>query len=69
MRRAIDGRAVAPRPVVAQFGGEYRFPAAERYLNDMLNALAAAGEGGTPYRVTILNTPVVNAFALPSGNI
>jgi predicted Zn-dependent protease len=57
------------RRLVAQFGGEYRFPAAERYLNDMLNALAAASEGGTPYRVTILNTPVVNAFALPSGNI
>lgn len=56
--------------LVAQFGGEYRWPAAETYLNDILSRLAAASETPTtPYRVTILNTPVVNAFALPSGNL
>jgi predicted Zn-dependent protease len=56
--------------LVAQFGGEYRWPAAESYLNEILTRLAAASETPTtPYRVTILNTPVVNAFALPSGNL
>ena len=58
------------RKLVAQFGGEYHWPAAERYINDILTALAAVTEGGGPtYRVTILNTPIVNAFALPSGNL
>ena len=58
------------KKLVAQFGGEYRWPAAERYLNDILVKLAAASDvPAAPYRVTILNTPVVNAFALPSGNL
>ncbi|MDE2363664.1 MAG: M48 family metalloprotease [Hyphomicrobiales bacterium] len=56
--------------LVAQFGGEYRWPSAELYINDILVKLAAASDTPTtPYRVTILNTPVVNAFALPSGNL
>jgi predicted Zn-dependent protease len=56
--------------LVALFGGEYRSSAAELYLNGILARLAQTGE--TPseaYRVTILNTPLVNAFALPSGNL
>jgi len=58
------------KKLVAQFGGEYRWPAAESYLNAILVRLAAASDvPTTPYRVTILNTPVVNAFALPSGNL
>lgn len=79
----VEAPAAAPRTVgvdalttaehkklVTQFGGEYRWPAAENYLNDILARLAAASETPTnPYRVTILNTPVVNAFALPSGNL
>jgi predicted Zn-dependent protease len=56
--------------LVAQFGGEYRWPAAERFLNEILARLATASDTpSAPYRVTILNTPVVNAFALPSGNL
>ncbi len=62
--------AIEHKKLVAQFGGEYSWPAAERYLNDILARLAGASEtGGQVYRVTILNTPVVNAFALPSGNL
>ncbi|MEI2735022.1 MAG: M48 family metalloprotease [Rhodoblastus sp.] len=58
------------KKLVAQFGGEYRWPQAESYLNAILVKLAAASDvPTTPYRVTILNTPVVNAFALPSGNL
>jgi len=63
--------SVEHKELLAQFGGQYRAPAAERYLDDVLVKLAAASDtpGQTPYRVTILNTPVVNAFALPSGNL
>lgn len=62
--------AIEHKKLVAQFGGEYQWPAAERLLNDILTKLAAASEsGGQTYRVTILNTPVVNAFALPSGQL
>ncbi len=58
------------KKLVSQFGGEYRWPAAESDLNGILVKLAAASDvPTTPYRVTILNTPVVNAFALPSGNL
>jgi predicted Zn-dependent protease len=64
-----DRSAVQHRELVAQFGGEYHAPATENYLNEVLAKLAAASDtpGQQPYRVTILNTPVVNAFALPTG--
>ncbi|PPD41617.1 MAG: Zn-dependent protease [Methylocystis sp.] len=74
-------RPAAPKPenrgsvqhkeLVAQFGGEYSAPAAEHYLDSILVKLAQASDtpGQTAYKVTILNTPVVNAFALPSGNL
>jgi predicted Zn-dependent protease len=65
------GASVEHKELVAQFGGEYRFPSAERYLDDILVKLAQASDtpGQAAYKVTILNTPVVNAFALPSGNL
>ncbi len=50
------------------FGGEYRAPATEAYLNGVLLKLAR-NAAAQPYRVTVLNSPVVNAFALPSGDI
>ena len=56
--------------LVALFGGEYRAPSAERLLNDVLVKIAAASDSpGEAYRVTILNSPAVNAFALPTGNL
>ena len=56
--------------LTAQFGGAYRAPAMEGYLNSVLSRLSATDEtAGQTYRVTILNTPVVNAFALPSGDL
>jgi predicted Zn-dependent protease len=63
--------SVQHKELLAQFGGEYQAPAAERYLDAILVKLAQASEmpGQTAYKVTILNTPVVNAFALPSGNL
>lgn len=56
--------------LVAAFGGEYRFPAAESVLGDMVARLVRASERPSEgYRVTVLDSPVVNAFALPSGRL
>ena len=58
------------RRLVALYGGDYAWPKAETYLNGVLVRLAKASETpGQPYRVTILNSAVVNAFALPSGDL
>jgi len=68
----LDTRnTVQHKELLAQFGGEYQAPAAERYLDSVLVKLAAASDtpGQAAYKVTILNTPVVNAFALPNGNL
>ncbi len=58
------------RQLVAYFGGEYRAAATERFIDEVLAKLAAASDTpGQVYKATILNSPIVNAFALPSGNI
>ncbi len=58
------------KKLVALYGGDYHWPKAEAYLNAVLVRLAKASETpGQPYRVTILNSGVVNAFALPSGDL
>ena len=58
------------KQVVALYGGEYHAPATERYLNDVLAKLTPASDAPSQgYRVTILNSPIVNAFALPSGDL
>jgi len=58
------------KKLIAAYGGEYRWPKAEAYLNEVLARLAKASDTPTqPYRVTILNSAVVNAFALPSGDL
>ena len=69
---SIDSPAsLEAKRLAATFGGEYRAPAAEAYLNAILEKLAQASEtpGETVYKVTILNSPVINAFALASGNL
>ncbi|HVB88607.1 MAG TPA: M48 family metalloprotease [Beijerinckiaceae bacterium] len=56
--------------LAAQFGGEYSWPPAKRYLNGILARLAAASDKPSQvYRVTLLDSPIVNAFALPSGDL
>lgn len=58
------------RRLVASFGGAYRSPATQRMLEDLVARLVPATDRpDQSYRVTILNSPTVNAFALPSGNI
>ena len=69
---AVSGAPVSPerKRLIDAFGGVYSAPATEAYLNGVLVKLAPASDaGGQPYRVTILNSPIVNAFALPSGDI
>lgn len=58
------------KQLVQMFGGEYRAPATEKLLDDVLGKLAAASATpGAPYRIAVLNSPIVNAFALPSGRL
>ncbi len=68
---AIDAKTLAEhRRMIALFDGEYKFPPTETYLNEILVKLAKADETAVdPYKVTILNSPIVNAFALPPGNV
>ena len=56
--------------LVAAFGGEYRSPATLRLLTEVTERLVKAGERpDQSYVVTLLDSPVVNAFALPNGRL
>ena len=71
---AHEPTSAPPNPerkrLMQAFGGEYHAPTTESYLNSVLLKLTPASGGSPqPYRVTLLNSPVVNAFSLPSGDI
>jgi predicted Zn-dependent protease len=54
--------------ILAQFGGEYADPAIRDYVAGLVRAVGkASARPEIEYRVTVLNSPVVNAFALPAG--
>jgi predicted Zn-dependent protease len=56
--------------LVSAFGGEGRAPQLQRLLTDAVNRLVMATDRpDETYQVTILNSPVVNAFALPNGRL
>ena len=58
------------RQLVASFGGEYRTPALTQILAELAGKLGRATDlPGQRYRVTVLNSPIVNAFALPGGDV
>ncbi len=66
----------APRPgenpehdrILETYGGVYQSPGIERSIAAMTGRLVAASEDPSQvYRITILNSPTVNAFALPDG--
>ncbi|MEP2761302.1 MAG: M48 family metalloprotease [Hyphomicrobiales bacterium] len=64
---ASVGKREHPR-VVAAYGGIYRDRKVEALLDEVTAKLIASSS--TPrqnYRLTVLNSPVVNAFALPGG--
>jgi predicted Zn-dependent protease len=56
--------------VVAQFGGAYADPALQAYVDGIGERLAAVSElPNLEFTFTLLNSDVVNAFALPGGYV
>ena len=63
------GRDSHPR-IVAQFGGEYGSPALRKYVDGIGRLLVRNIEReDLSYKFTILNSDIVNAFAMPGGYI
>ncbi|HSP25087.1 MAG TPA: M48 family metalloprotease, partial [Saliniramus sp.] len=56
--------------LVESFGGEYRAPQMQAFLGRIVARLVPATDRPEEtYRVTVLDSPAVNAFALPSGRL
>jgi predicted Zn-dependent protease len=56
--------------ILAAYNGAYEDPRIETMVSQTVEKLVAASERpDLHYRVTLLNSPVVNAFALPSGQL
>lgn len=54
--------------IVAAYGGIYRDAKLEETLIPIVSKIVAASDRpDQPYRITILNAPAINAFALPGG--
>ena len=65
--RAQMGAREHPR-IVASYGGEYHDEKTEKLVARITGALTAVSENpAQSYRITILNSPAINAFALPGG--
>lgn len=65
--RTRMGAREHPR-IVASYGGEYHDAKTERLVARITGALTAVSENPQQtYRITILNSPAINAFALPGG--
>jgi predicted Zn-dependent protease len=67
--RAEMGAREHPR-IVASYGGEYRDVKTEQLVARITGALTLVSENpNQSYRITILNSPAINAFALPGGYV
>lgn len=56
------------RDVVNEFGGEYHNNQLKNYVQKVTNRITASSELPSDYyTVTLLNSPIINAFALPGG--
>ncbi len=55
--------------MLESFGGEYPSDRLQSYVQRVGNQLATHTEYQFPYRFTLLNSPIVNAFALPGGYV
>src|SRR6202163_1310052 len=56
--------------ILAAYGGVYREPRVQQMLEKTVDKLVMASERpDLKYEVTILNSPAVNAFALPNGQL
>jgi predicted Zn-dependent protease len=58
------------RRILAAYGGAYSDPKLEALIAGTVDRLVAASERPEQrYKVTILNSPAINAFALPTGQL
>lgn len=56
--------------ILAQFGGEYDNPAVQAYVEELGMRLAKRSERpDLEWHFTVLDSPIVNAFALPGGYV
>ena len=56
--------------ILATYGGAYQDAALEALITKVVDQLVAASERpDLRYKITILNSPAVNAFALPNGQL
>src|SRR6478735_10829918 len=56
--------------ILAAYGGAYQDPRLESLITQTVDRLVAASERPSlKYKVTILNSPAINAFALPNGQL
>ncbi|CAN1527825.1 COG4784 Putative Zn-dependent protease [Rhabdaerophilaceae bacterium] len=56
--------------LIASFGGEYRAPRLHGLLSQITERLRLVSDRpNETYRITLLNSPTVNAFALPNGYV
>ncbi|MER0238932.1 M48 family metalloprotease [Fulvimarina sp. MAC8] len=63
------GRSQHPK-ILAAYGGAYSDPKVERMLAGVVGRLQAASDDSErAYNITVLNSPNVNAFALPGGYV
>ncbi len=63
------GKLLHPK-ILAQYGGEYDNPSLRAYVDDLGNQLAEKSHrAGLIYHFTVLDSPQINAFALPGGYI
>ena len=67
--QSVIGRSQHPK-ILAAYGGAYSDPKLEQALAGIVGKLAAATDDpNRAYRITILNSPNINAFALPGGYV
>ena len=66
---AAEGAAAHPK-IVSAYGGVYGDPVVGSYVTGVTQRIAGATQlPDQHYRVTVLNSPVINAFALPGGYV
>jgi len=58
------------KAIAAKYGGVYEDPAIAKYVTELGNKLVATTSmASEKFTFTVLNTPIVNAFALPGGYV
>ncbi len=70
--RELSLGAEAKPQMVQEFGGEVASPALREYVTRIGRSMAAVTEGDNPslpWEFTLLNSDVINAFALPGGKV